>query len=166
MRPALLLAVALLMFSAATARAANETLRVVTPAEFRGAVEDARGSVLLINLWASWCAPCLKEIPELVRLEQDYARCGLRLLGLSMDEPADLPGAVQPLLDRRFPTFRTLARNNSSMDSFASVVDGAWNEIMPTSYVLDRNGRVIKRIQGGKPYAEFEALVKPLAACP
>jgi hypothetical protein len=52
------------------------------------------------------------------------------------------------------------------MDSFASVLDGAWNEVMPTSYIVAPDGKVAKRIQGGKSYAEFEAAVKPLLQCP
>ena len=157
---------ALLLALAATAQAARaDTPQVVSPEAFRAALAAERGAVLVLNFWASWCSPCLKEIPELVRLERDYARCGVRLLGISMDEPADRARVVQPLLAKHFPAFRTLARDSSSMDSFASIVDGAWNELMPTSYVLDREGRVVERIQGGKSYAEFEALVKPLARC-
>ncbi len=158
---------ALLLALAAPALCAHaDSPEVVSPAGFRDALRAEHGSVLVLNLWASWCSPCLKEIPELLRLERDYARCGVRLLGISMDEPADRSRVVQPLLAARFPAFRTLARDASSMDAYASVVDGAWNELMPTSYVLDRDGRVVERIQGGKSYAEFAALVKPLARCP
>ena len=138
---------------------------VVTPKDFAAALSAARGSVLVLNLWASWCSPCLKEIPELVRLQQAYARCGVRLLGLAMDDPSELSSAVQPAVTRYFPQFKTLARDSASMDSFASVVDGAWNELMPTSYVIGRDGAVVKRLQGGKSYAEFESIVKPLVSC-
>ena len=142
------------------------SIPVVTPKDFSAALEQEQGSVLVLNLWASWCAPCLKEIPELVKLQKTYARCGVRLLGLAMDDPSELSAAVQPAVTKYFPEFRTLARDSASMDSFASVVDGAWNELMPTSYVIGRDGAVVKRLQGGKTYAEFEAIVKPLAACP
>lgn len=141
-------------------------LKVVSPTEFRAALLAERGSVLVLNFWASWCSPCLKEIPELLRLERDYASCGVRVLGITLDEPTDYAAVVKPLLAQRFAGFRTLARDSASMDAFASVVDGAWNELMPTSYVLDRDGVVIERIQGGKSYEEFAALVRPLARCP
>ena len=82
-----------------------------------------------------------------------------------MDDPSELSSAVQPAVTRYFPQFKTLARDSASMDSFASVVDGAWNELMPTSYVIGRDGAVVKRLQGGKSYAEFESIVKPLISC-
>ena len=141
-------------------------IQVVAPKDFAAALEHERGSVLVLNLWASWCAPCLKEIPELVKLQKAYARCGVRLLGLAMDDPSELSTAVQPSVAKYFPGFPTLARNSASMDSFASVIDGAWNELMPTSYVIGRDGAVVKRLQGGKSYAEFEAIVQPVARCP
>lgn len=156
---------ALLLLAAARGALADPPA-VVSPAGFRAALAAERGHTLIVNLWASWCAPCRREIPELVRLEQEYARCGLRVLGLALDEPAELATAVAPTIDRYFPAFRTLARDAASLDSFASVLDGAWNEVMPTSYVLDRDGTVVRRIQGGKPYAEFAAAVTPLLRCP
>jgi thiol-disulfide isomerase/thioredoxin len=139
---------------------------IVTPDAFRATIDAERGRTLVVNLWASWCAPCLREVPELLKLEQAWARCGLRVLGIALDEPTELATAVQPTVARYFPAFRTLARDGSSMDSFASVLDGAWNEVMPTSYIVAPDGTVAKRIQGGKTYAEFEAAVKPLLQCP
>ena len=142
------------------------TPAIVTPAGFRGAIEAQRGRVLLVNLWASWCAPCRREIPELVRLGREFGRCGLEVLGLTLDEPATLATIVAPLVARDFPGFRTLAGDGSSPDSFASVLDGAWNEVLPTSYVVAPDGRVVQRLQGGKPYADFAAAVRPHLACP
>jgi thiol-disulfide isomerase/thioredoxin len=152
--------------AAEPAAAASIAPAIVTPAAFKAAIDAERGKALLVNLWATWCAPCLREIPDLLKLEQAYGRCGLRVLGLAMDEPTELTTAVQPTVARYFPAFRTLARDGSSMDSFASVLDGAWNEVMPTSYIVAADGTVAKRIQGGKSYAEFEAAVKPLLNCP
>lgn len=141
-------------------------IAIVTPAGFRAAIDAGRGKTLIVNLWASWCAPCLREVPELLKLEQAFARCGLQVLGIALDEPTELATAVQPTVARYFPAFRTLARDGASLDSFASVLDGAWNEVMPTSYIVAPDGTVARRIQGGKSYAEFAAAVQPLLQCP
>lgn len=159
----------LAVFCAGLAAAAGPAIplpQTVTPAGFRSAIEARRGRVLLVNLWASWCAPCRREIPELLRLEQALGRCGFEVLGLALDEPATLATTVAPLVARDFPAFRTLASDGSAPDGFASVLDGAWNEVMPTSYVVATDGRVVQRIQGGKAYAVFEAAVRPHLRCP
>jgi glutathione peroxidase-family protein len=81
------------------------------------------------------------------------------LLGVAMDEAATLQSTVEPFRLKFFPQFRTWVRGEPDMDTLVSVVDPAWNEILPTSYLIDRNGKVIKKIQGKKTREEFRALV-------
>lgn len=148
-----------------SAVAAEPTVGQVTPldaAQFSEVIDGHRGEVLLVNFWATWCRPCLKEIPELIALEDEYRDQGLRLVPVSLDEPADLERMVQPFLAKWFPGFRSYARVTPDMDSMVSVIDPAWNELLPTSYVIDREGKVRERIQGGKPRAEFQAAIMPL----
>ena len=98
-------------------------------------------------------------MPDLLRVEQQLAGRQVRLIGLSMDEPGQLQSLVEPFRLRFFPTLRSYLRNTPDMDSLISVIDPAWNEILPTTYLLDRNGRVALRLQGTKPYAEMRDLV-------
>ncbi len=146
-RRALLVALVL----AGPALAADEKLVPATPAEFRAALDARKERVVLVNFWATWCRPCLKELPELLALERQYAAQGFELLPVSLDEPADQETVVRPFLAKWFPGLRTLIRRSPDMDSMVSVVDPAWNEVLPTSYLLDRTGRVRARFQGGNP---------------
>jgi thiol-disulfide isomerase/thioredoxin len=141
-------------------------LSPATPADLRAALEARQGRVVLVNFWATWCRPCLKELPALLALEQEYAPRGFELLAVSLDDPADGEAVVQPFLTKWFPSLRTLIRSSPDMDAMVSVVDPAWNEVLPTSYVLDRTGRVAVLLQGGKSAAEFEAAILPLLAGP
>lgn len=136
----------------------------ITATQLRQVLDDKRGRVVLLNFWATWCRPCLKEIPALTALAERYRAQGLELVPVALDDPGDLESLVRPFLDKWFPDFRTYARTDSSMDTPVSVVDPAWNEVLPTSYILDRNGVVSARIQGGKPVAVFEAAIAPLLA--
>lgn len=142
--------------------AGDEPLVPATPAEFRAALDARKGRVVLVNFWATWCRPCLKELPELLALEKKYAARGFELLAVSLDEPADQETIVRPFLAKWFPGLRTLIRRSPDMDSMVSVVDPAWNEVLPTSYVLDITGRVRARFQGSKSAADFEAVILPL----
>lgn len=134
----------------------------ITATEFSDVLAEHSGSVVLINFWASWCVPCLREIPELVELAERYHDRGLTLVPFSLDDPGDLEPIVLPFLNQRFPDFTSYARVDLEMDTVVSVVDDAWNEILPTSYVLDRDGNVAELIQGGKAIEDFEAAVLPL----
>lgn len=156
----------LALLLAAQALGAEGQLLPATPADLRAALDARKGRVVLVNFWATWCRPCLKELPALLALEQEYASRGFELLAVSLDEPADGDAIVQPFLTKWFPSLRSLIRSSPDMDAMVSVVDPAWNEVLPTSYVVDRNGRVAAQLQGGKSAAEFEAAILPLLAKP
>lgn len=143
---------------------ADHNVIPVDAGQFRETIAAERGHVVLVNFWATWCRPCLKEIPVLTKLARQYHAQGLRLVAVSLDEPGDLDGVVKPFLAKFFPDFRTYVRLAPDMDGMVSVIDPAWNELLPTSYVLDRQGVVKSRLQGGKTASEFEAAVKDVLA--
>lgn len=144
--------------------AANaSTVELISAAEFRSELAALRGKVVIVNLWATWCVPCLKEVPQLVKLADELANQGVTLLGVAMDDPSDRLALVEPFHRKFFPAFRTWQRAGSDMDTVVSVIDPAWNEILPTTYLLGRDGRVVERIQGVRSYEEFRAAVAPLA---
>lgn len=146
--------------------AASDVLTPVDPAGLRTELDNRKGRVVLVNFWATWCRPCLKEMPELITLHAKYAGQGFDLLLVSLDEPSDQESVVRPFLTKWFPGLHSLIRRTLDMDSMVSVVDPAWNEVLPTSYVLDSSGTVRARLQGGKPAAEFEAAIVPLLPTP
>jgi thiol-disulfide isomerase/thioredoxin len=149
----------------AAAVAVSEPARDAAPAQladavqFRKILDAERGKVVIVNLWATWCSPCLREIPDLVKLQQELAPRGVILIGLGMDEPDQLQNSIEPFRKKRFPALRSYIRNAPDLDTVVSVVDSAWNEILPTTYILDRKGQIAKKIQGARSYAEFRALV-------
>ncbi len=123
---------------------------------------DKSGNLILVNFWATWCAPCVKEIPEIVKLQEKYKERGLRVIAVSMDEPEELETNVRPFVAKRFPSFVSYLCKEPDHDKFASVIDPAWNEIMPTNFLIDRTGKLRATLTGGKSYEEFEAIIAPL----
>lgn len=145
-----------------------KTVEAISADEFRQLIahhagkSDKRGNVILVNFWATWCAPCVKEIPDLIKLEEKYKAHGLKLIAVSMDEPEELESNVKPFVAKRFPGFVSYLCKESDHDKFASVIDPAWNEIMPTNFLIDRTGKLRATLAGGKNLAEFEAAIAPL----
>ena len=120
----------------------------------RGELSSSEGRVVLVNLWATWCTPCLREIPDLLALEAELPASDFRLLAISMDD-AYSEGWVTEFKGKHFPTLVSFINAELDMDTLVSVIDPVWNETLPTSYIFNRDGEVVKKVQGKKPIAFF-----------
>jgi len=156
-----LAALALALAACASPALADDGLQMATAQEFAQVLAAERGKVVVLNLWATWCTPCLKEIPDLVELERELAARGVKLVAVGMDAPEERD-RVEAFRKEHFPEFRSYLRNELEMDTLVSVVDPAWNELLPTTYLIDRDGKVAKRIQGKRSLEAFRTEVAAL----
>jgi thiol-disulfide isomerase/thioredoxin len=141
---------------------ASERVVPINAQQLGAELERLSGRVVLINYWATWCMPCLREIPALIELESELSEQGFSVVAVSLDELADVDAIVEPFLADRFPEFTSFISAENDMDSIVSVVDPFWNEVLPTSYLLARDGTVAAKIQGGKSGEDFAAAIRPL----
>jgi cytochrome c biogenesis protein CcmG/thiol:disulfide interchange protein DsbE len=120
-----------------------------------------KGKVVLVNFWATWCGPCKIEIPWLVELQDKYAARGFTVLGLAMDEEGK--SAVGPFVRReRFRVGGTshtmnypiVLGNDSTADKFGGLLG------FPTSVLIAKDGRVVKRVDGLVSYDEIEKAIQ------
>ena len=158
MRPVvwLLAAVTLVLAPASLASDPNDpaTLTPMDRDMLRGELSASEGRVVLVNLWATWCTPCLREIPDLLALEAELPASDFRLLAISMDD-AYSEGWVTEFKAKHFPALVSFINAELDMDTLVSVIDPVWNETLPTSYIFNRDGEVVKKVQGKKPIAFF-----------
>ena len=101
---------------------------------------DFRGRFVLINLWATWCAPCVREMPSLDRLQ---ARLGDRLAVLAISEDRGGAHAVEPFLEKL-----ALRRLAIYLDAKASAQQALGAHGLPTSFLIDPTGRILGSLEG------------------
>lgn len=147
--------------SHATAAATAGPVALVSAEQFSTQLASHQGELVVLNLWATWCVACLQEIPDLIALSQEFAGRGVTLLAVSMDDPEEL-ARVTAFRDKHFPAFKTLLRSEPSMDTLVSRIDPAWNELLPTTYLIGRDGAVRKRLQGKRSLEAFRKEVNKL----
>lgn len=111
-----------------------------------------KGKVVLVDFWATWCAPCQEEIPDLVALREKLAPRGFEILGISMDE--DGAKAVKRFLKKR-PIPYPLALNGGETEPNGWTVPG-----LPTAYLIGRDGMIRKRWFGEKDMDELKREVE------
>jgi len=105
------------------------------------ALEDLRGKVVLLNVWATWCAPCIREMPALEEVHREFGQRGLEVVGVSIDAASERDG-VQRFLDRHGITFRILH------DPSQSVVSAFRTVGVPETFLIDRSGTIVERFAG------------------
>ncbi len=130
--------------------------------DYLQAVQKDGNTVVLVNFWATWCAPCREEIPIFLELEEKLGGQDFRLVAVSLDEAESIDTVVHPFMTRWFPGFTSLYSVEYEMDDIVSVVDNAWNEVLPTSYLYSRDGTLSERLQGKYTAAEFESRIVTL----
>ena len=115
------------------------------------------GQVVLLNFWATWCPPCVHEMPSMERLYQDLRARGFVVLGVSVDvDPgeADADGRVQGIVreyvDRLGVTFPILLDPEGAVEDVYNVSG------LPTTYVIGRDGRIEGRIVGAREWDSEE----------
>jgi len=118
-------------------------------------LSDHRGQVVLINYWASWCAPCRQETPGLIDLSREYRYKGLSIVGVSMDEGGKR--AVESFMSEFHMPYPVLMAD-------LTVPPVPAVEALPTTVLVDRNGRVAKSYIGAVRETVFRADVDRLLA--
>lgn len=124
-------------------------------------LDALRGRVVLLNVWATWCAPCIEEMPALQRLHEQLAPRGLSVVAVSVDVVSPRTDAdVLSFIDQFGLTF-TVLRDASGRIEDAFGVAG-----LPTTFVIDRNGRIQRKVLGARDWddpalaSEIESLLE------
>jgi peroxiredoxin len=160
-----------------SSRAGEQTQTEFVDQGYRGSIEEFdldayKGRVLILNFWATWCGPCRVEIPDLVRLRQDFAAQDLGIVGVSLDSrggPGELQAALEKFVTRykiNYPIYL------DARQQFAGAYDPGAEHMryVPTTVIIDQSGKIfdthfgVPRNSSGQvdPYGVIGAQVQEL----
>jgi thiol-disulfide isomerase/thioredoxin len=143
-------------------KAAGAPLAAVDAPALRQRLAALKGKVVVLNVWATWCGPCVMEFPELVKFERSYRGRGVTVVGLSIDDPHKAKSLVPPFLARQGAHFPVFTLKPVDTETVIGAVDKNWDGAIPVTYVFDRSGDMRTRLTGARRYEAFEDAVKPL----
>jgi thiol-disulfide isomerase/thioredoxin len=118
-----------------------------------------RGRPVLVHFWASWCGPCLEELPLVDKFARDMKVRGIDVLSLSLDDAERAGAHVVEVLANRAPNLTRNVVRVADTDAFINSIDPRWEGSIPALFAYDDKGRLRDRLIGGASRRDLDNLV-------
>ena len=125
-------------------------------------LKDFRGEVVVLNLWATWCPPCLEEMPKLKDLHSRYKDSGVHVIGIALDK--DSLDLVRPFVKSNDISYTILTGDHQIFAALSAGSSGEEFKGVPTTLIIDRKGRIRERFHGSFELEQFEERLRSLIA--
>lgn len=117
-------------------------------------------SIYVINFWATWCAPCVKEIPYFEKLNEKYQHKKVKVLFVSLDFPDQLESRVIPFMDRMNMKAQVVLLDDTRSNRWIPLVDESWSGAIPATVIYAKNFREFYAREFN--FEELEEIILPL----
>lgn len=118
-------------------------------------LSDYKGKVILLNFWATWCPPCRKELPDLSALSGELKEKNFKMIGVSVDDNQEV---LNNFLKTNNLSYTILFEPNGLVNKYMDAA-GQNQNVVPQTYIIDKNGKVVEAIMGSKSKADFLSLI-------
>jgi thiol-disulfide isomerase/thioredoxin len=133
---------------------------LVDLAGYKEVVAKYHGKGVLVTFWATWCQPCRDEYPMIISLSKEYGPQGLAVVGVTLDEDADL-GLVRQFIDKSQPGFPNYRQKPGiDADAFYQGVNPDWRGTMPQTDFYAKDGHLARYFVGEKGKDAFVQAIK------
>jgi peroxiredoxin len=114
--------------------------------------DEFQGKALLVTFFATWCPPCMEEVPTLIKLQKEFAKDGFSVIGLSVDQEG--PGVVVKLIRKQGINYPVAMADSRTIRDFGGVYG------IPMSFLVNRSGNVVKKYTGDVPHSVLAKDIK------
>jgi thiol-disulfide isomerase/thioredoxin len=140
----------------------SDAPRLVDASDVLELVAGQKGKVVLLNFWATWCPPCVREFPEIVEIENEYGGRGVAVISVSIDFPDKMEKELLPFLARHRPGFEVYLKKDGDIVTFTRTIDPEWKATLPATFFYDRRGRPSVKRYSAMTRSEMERILNAL----
>lgn len=121
----------------------NPVLKVssLTYSELKPLLNKKDDKVYVINFWATWCGPCVKELPEFEKLKKEYANKNVEVLLVSLDFPKQKEKKLIPFINKKKIKSKVVLLDDVNEDVWIKDIDSTWSGAIPATIIYNKNKR-------------------------
>lgn len=152
----------LFIFTLFTGFAQAQEVEVIKYQDLEKLIARQDGKVKVINFWATWCKPCVKELPYFEALQKQYEGKELQVYLISFDDVENLETRVKPFIEKRKISSVVKLLDETDYNAFIDKIDPSWSGAIPATLIVSDKKRVFK--EGELDEATLQKLVKQIKA--
>lgn len=135
------------------------TIKEIDDSALSNIIKDRKGKVLFINVWATWCAPCIEEFPDIVRVSEHYKDKDVDFLSLNVDMSSQVDSMVIPFMKTFNADFTVYNIKEKNAEKVINILNPEWNGAIPATFIFDKTGSRRIFIIGSEKFNNFSSAI-------
>jgi thiol-disulfide isomerase/thioredoxin len=115
----------------------SEKVRIIRFEDLQKEINRVTDTTLVLHFWATWCKPCVEELPNYEKLSQEYAKKRIRFLMVSMDFPKDLKDRVEPFVAKNNINSEVVLLDEPDYNAWIDEIDKEWSGTIPATLMVN-----------------------------
>jgi thiol-disulfide isomerase/thioredoxin len=124
-----------------TVRSANYQIPVYNFDGLQPLLYTQSDTIFILNLWATWCGPCVEELPEFIRFDNEYKNKNVKVILVSLDMRSKVTSTLIPFLEKRKISTKTIVLSDPDMNRWIPLIDKNWEGTIPATLIFSKNKR-------------------------
>lgn len=150
--------IAILLFACSTAAAAQDQAKIVKLPELQELISSKGDKIKVINFWATWCAPCVKEMPLFEKLGQERTDVQVTFVSMDLDLDPD-PSKVYKFVSRKKLQSKVVILDEKNPNSYIELIDKSWSGALPATIIVNSKTGQRKFVEKELHEGDLEKLI-------
>lgn len=138
----------------------SQEIKKLTFPELKDYFAEQKGIVLVVNFWATWCKPCVEELPAFEQANANFRKDEAKIILVSNDFPDELDSRLLPFIQKKNLKSEVIFMNEKDPNDWLPSVNPEWSGAIPATLIVDKSGKFAYFHTGQLTYEELSKLIK------